>query len=78
VAGAELKAFNSGSLILVGILVTDDQPVEFEKYRVEVRDFRRITDHFRGIYRRIYHRKMNESERCRQHVTGWILNALGT
>ena len=31
-------------------LVTDEQ-VEFEKQLVEVRDFRRITDHFRGLYR---------------------------
>ena len=30
-----------------------DEPVEFEKEPVEVRDFRRITDHFRGIHRRI-------------------------
>jgi hypothetical protein len=34
-------------------LVTDE-PVEFEKYPVEVGDFRRITGHFRGICRRIY------------------------
>jgi hypothetical protein len=31
-------------------LVTDE-PVEFEGKSVEVGDFRRITDHFRGIYR---------------------------
>ena len=31
-------------------LVTDD-PVEFEKLPVEVQDCRKITDHFRGIYR---------------------------
>ena len=30
-------------------LVTDE-PVEFEKEPVEVGAFRRITDHFRGIY----------------------------
>ena len=30
-------------------LVTDE-PVEFEKYPVEVQDCRKITDHFRGIY----------------------------
>ena len=30
-------------------LVTDE-PVEVEKSQVEVQDFRRITDHFRGIY----------------------------
>ena len=27
-----------------------DEPVEFEKQPVEVREFRRNTDHFRGIY----------------------------
>ena len=31
-----------------GQLVTDE-PVEFEKWPVEVPDFRRITDHFRGM-----------------------------
>ena len=30
-----------------------DEPVEFEKWLVEVQDFRRITDHFRGIYLKI-------------------------
>ena len=35
-------------------LGTDDEPVEFEKESVEVRVFRRITNHFRRIYRRIY------------------------
>jgi hypothetical protein len=30
-------------------LVTDEL-VEFEKSPVEIQDFRRITDHFRGIY----------------------------
>ena len=30
-------------------LVTDE-PVEFEKYPVEVQDFRKITENFRGIY----------------------------
>ena len=31
-------------------LVTDE-PVEFEKYPVEVEECRKITDQFRGIYR---------------------------
>ena len=31
-------------------LVTDE-PVEFEKNPVEVQDFRKFTDRFRGIYR---------------------------
>ena len=50
-------------------------PVEFEKWpAVEVGNFKRITDHFRGIYERnIPH--MNKAakpeDRC-QHVTGWI------
>jgi hypothetical protein len=34
-------------------LVTDEQ-VEFEKQPVEVGDFKRITNHFRGFYGRIY------------------------
>ena len=40
---------------------------------VEVhRDFRRITDHFRGIYRRyLKWMKASKTGRC-QHVTGWI------
>jgi hypothetical protein len=28
-----------------------DEPVEFENQPDEVQDFRRITDHFRGMYR---------------------------
>ena len=39
-------------------LITDE-PVEFEKLPVEVQDFRKIADHFRGIYG------------ISQHVTGW-------
>ena len=27
-----------------------DEPVEFEKWLVEVQDFKKYTDHFRGIY----------------------------
>jgi hypothetical protein len=34
--------------------VSSDEPVEFEEKPVEVGDFRRITNHFRGIYRRIH------------------------
>ena len=33
-------------------LVTNE-PVEFEKLPVKVQDRRKITDHFRGIYRNI-------------------------
>ena len=32
--------------------VVADEPVEFENEPVEVEYFRRITDHFRGIYRK--------------------------
>ena len=42
-------------------LVTDE-PVEFEKEPVEVQDCRRITDHFRGIYR-IYPNLIKENWR---------------
>ena len=31
-----------------------DEPVEFEKQPVEVQDCRKITNHCRGIYRRLY------------------------
>ena len=31
-------------------LVTNE-PVEFEKSSVEVQDYKKITNHFRGIYR---------------------------
>ena len=34
-------------------LITDE-PIEFEKQPVEVQDCRKITNHFRGIYRRKY------------------------
>ena len=63
-------------------LVTDE-PVEFEKEPVEVGEFRRISDHFREIYREYTANEypiilenilqMNERKtgRC-QHVTGWI------
>ena len=38
------------------------EPVEFEKYPVEVQDCRKITDHFRGIYR-IYLNLIKENRR---------------
>ena len=28
-----------------------DEPVEFEKYLVEVQDFKKFTNHFRGSYK---------------------------
>ena len=43
-------------------LVTDE-PVEFEIKPFEVGDFRRITDHFRGIYRRIYSKGMKQNQK---------------
>ena len=36
-------------------------PVEFEKYPVELQDFRKITDHFKGIYR--IHLKLTKQNR---------------
>ena len=42
-------------------LVTDE-PVEFRKQPVEVQDYRKITDHFRGIYR-IYPNSMKKNRR---------------
>ena len=38
------------------------EPVEFEKYPVEVQDCRKITDHFRAIYR-IYPNLIKENWR---------------
>ena len=43
-------------------LGTDD-PVEFEKQPVEVRNFRRITGHSRGIYRRIYLKWLKQNQK---------------
>ena len=42
-------------------LVTN-KPVEFKKELVEVEDWRKITDHFRGIYR-MYPNLMKENRR---------------
>ena len=36
------------------------EAIEFEKLPIEVRDLKKITDHFRGIYRRIYLKWMKE------------------
>ena len=35
----------------IGSYLVTDEPVEFEKESVEVGDLKRISDHFRGIYR---------------------------
>jgi hypothetical protein len=40
-----------------------NEPVEFEKSPVEVGDCRRITVHFRGIYRRRYPNLIKENRR---------------
>jgi hypothetical protein len=42
-------------------LVTNE-PVEFEKYPVEIQDCTKITDHFKGIYR-IYSNLIKENRR---------------
>ena len=31
-------------------LLVTDEPVEFEKYPIEVQDFNKIPNHLRGIY----------------------------
>jgi hypothetical protein len=38
-----------------------DEPVEFEKLRVEVQDFKRITNHFIGIYKILYLKLIQEN-----------------
>ena len=40
-----------------------EEPVEFEKWPVGVRDLRRITDYFRGIYIRIYLKWMKQTQK---------------
>ena len=51
-------------------LVTNEL-VEFEKYPVEVhQDCRKITNHFRGIYRICPQFKKRKTGGC-QHVAGW-------
>ena len=34
-----------------GSIIVIDEPVEFEKYSIEVQDFNKITHHLKGIYR---------------------------
>ena len=50
-------------------LVTDEL-VEFEKWPVEVHDFRKFTDHFRGIYGP-YLKSMKKEQNDVKHITGW-------
>ena len=50
-------------------LVTNE-PVEFEKQLVEVLDCRKITGHFRGIYR-IYPNLIKKKPGGCQHVISW-------
>ena len=40
-----------GSMIVENWQLVTNEPVDFEKEPVEVRDYRKITNHFRGIYR---------------------------
>ena len=47
---AKSHGFYGQSSSINQLLVTDE-PVEFEEWLVEVQDFRKSTDHFRGIYR---------------------------
>ena len=58
-----------GSMIGENRRLVTDVPVEFEKWLVEVGDFRRITNHFRGTYRRIYPNLIKKTGGC-QYVTG--------
>ena len=48
-------------------LLVTEEPVEFEKYMVEVQDFGRIVDPLRGIHR--IHLKIHEEKT----VSGWTL-----
>jgi hypothetical protein len=55
-------------------LITNE-PVEFEKYPVEVPDCKKITDHFRRIHR-IYPNLITETRGCEP---GWLhLQSLGS
>ena len=45
-----------------------DEPVEFEKYSVEVGDCRKITNHLEDLYN-IPQMELSKTGRC-QHVTG--------
>ena len=56
-------------------LVTNE-PMEFEKWPVEVQNCRRITDHYRGIYR-IYPNLIKENRRM--STCNWLdLQTLGS
>ena len=44
--------------------------VEFEKWPVEVQDFSKVTNRFRGIYR-IYSDLIKKTAKKNQHITGW-------
>ena len=41
---------DSGTMIGENRQLVTNEPVEFEKEPVEVDDYRKITDHFRGLY----------------------------
>ena len=46
-----MRAWASWPMIRENRQLVTDGPVEFKKQLVEVQDCRKITDHFRGIYR---------------------------
>ena len=60
---AQLESLNWENQLLV-----PDELVEFEKWRVEVQDFGKRTDHFRNIYG-VYLKLMKKTYKS-QHVTG--------
>jgi hypothetical protein len=51
-----------GAMIGENRQLVTHEPVEFEKQPVEIQDCRKITDHFRGIYR-IYPNLIKENRR---------------
>ena len=60
---------NSKAMIGEKRQLVTDEPVEFEKEPVEVQGCRKITDHFRGIYR-IYHPNLIKENR-RMSTCNW-------
>ena len=59
---AEREFLGFAPMIGMNRQLVTDEPVEFEKLPVEVQDCRKITDHFRGIYR-IYPNLIKEDRR---------------
>jgi hypothetical protein len=56
------RSFKTRAMIRENQQLVTNEPVEFEKSLVEVQDCRKITDHFRGIYK-IYPNLINENRR---------------